>query len=130
MVELGVRAVIKNKKDKFLLVRAARGIHKGKWSLPGGKVNFKESSNDAIEREIKEELNIEFEPKFLTYREDIELDPSQDYLTLFFTGTAKGEININPDEIQEYNYFSLDEVRYYSQEIVAQHKEILLSYGT
>ncbi len=30
-----------------------------KWEFPGGKLEFQESENDCIKREIKEELNIE-----------------------------------------------------------------------
>ncbi len=31
------------------------------WVVPGGHVNFKESSKDCIEREVKEEINVEVE---------------------------------------------------------------------
>ncbi len=29
------------------------------WTLPGGKIEFGESSGDALEREVKEEVNLE-----------------------------------------------------------------------
>ena len=54
-----VAAVIRNKK-KFLI--AKRGLSQSfpsKWEFPGGKVEKDESFQDALIREIKEELSVE-----------------------------------------------------------------------
>lgn len=40
------------KNNKILFVKE----HKGKWELPGGRILFGESPEDALRREIKEEL--------------------------------------------------------------------------
>jgi len=126
MVELGVRAIIRNSTG-ILLVKSVRGLKQGTWSLHGGKVNFKERPEDAIKREIKEELSLEFDPVFVTYKEDLDLSPSQDYLTLFFAGKVIGEVRYKPDEIKEYKYFPLYEIRSSSLEISLGHKDILLA---
>ena len=47
------------KEGQILLAR--RGSHKhlaGKWELPGGKIESGESAENALERELKEELGI------------------------------------------------------------------------
>ena len=44
--------------DKFLIAQRANGKFKGLWEFPGGKVESGESDERAIEREIKEELDI------------------------------------------------------------------------
>lgn len=49
--------------NKFLITKRAKGELKGLWEFPGGKVEKDESSFAAIEREIKEELNIEILPQ-------------------------------------------------------------------
>ena len=53
-----VAAIIK-KDNHFLIVQRNRKKHLGlKWEFPGGKVQEKETFEEALSREIKEELNI------------------------------------------------------------------------
>ena len=53
-----VAAIIK-KDNHFLIVKRNRKKHLGlKWEFPGGKVQENETFEDALIREIKEELNI------------------------------------------------------------------------
>ena len=53
-----VAAIIK-KDNHFLIVQRNRKKHLGlKWEFPGGKVQENETFEEALSREIKEELNI------------------------------------------------------------------------
>tara|TARA_Y100000590_G_scaffold409246_1_gene501264 strand:+ start:1824 stop:2201 length:378 start_codon:yes stop_codon:yes gene_type:complete len=53
-----VAAVIKIN-NKYLIVQRNRKKHMGlKWEFPGGKVEENETFEEALSREIKEELNI------------------------------------------------------------------------
>ena len=53
-------AVIINGNDQILISRRSAEQHQGnKWEFPGGKVETDESSQEALRREIKEELGIE-----------------------------------------------------------------------
>lgn len=57
------------KDNKILIARRSTGNEKvfGKWEFPGGKVEFGETEYGAIEREIKEEFEIDIKAvKFLT----------------------------------------------------------------
>ena len=55
-------AVIINKDDEILISRRSSDQHQGdKWEFPGGKVEDNETSQEALRREIKEELGIELQ---------------------------------------------------------------------
>jgi len=49
------------KDNKVLLIKRAKSPYKGKWSLPGGKLENNEFAKTACIREIKEEINLETE---------------------------------------------------------------------
>lgn len=53
-------AIIINRQDEILISRRSAEQHQGnKWEFPGGKVEAGESSQEALCRELKEELGIE-----------------------------------------------------------------------
>ncbi|MCU0456482.1 MAG: NUDIX domain-containing protein, partial [Bacteroidales bacterium] len=51
-------AVIRNEDNEVLVVqRGEKTDHPFKWEFPGGKVDNKESDEDCLNREIKQELS-------------------------------------------------------------------------
>lgn len=61
-----VAAVIRNS-DKVFATARGYGEFKGKWEFPGGKIEKDETPQQALIREIKEELNINIKvKKFIT----------------------------------------------------------------
>jgi len=63
-IGVGVFALVKNSEGKIILTKAKSSEKKGKdyegiWSMPGGTVEFGETCEDALRREIKEELGID-----------------------------------------------------------------------
>lgn len=75
MIEV-VAAIIRNKENKILI--AQRNLKKsqgGLWEFPGGKIEKGETREDAIVREIKEELDMDicvdgyFDEKVFEYLE-------------------------------------------------------------
>jgi len=53
-----VEAVIR-RSDRVLLVKPSRGYNKDSWTLPGGFLVYSETPKSAVEREVKEEINVE-----------------------------------------------------------------------
>ena len=59
MKSTNVVAAIIKKDDQYLIVQRNKNKHLGlKWEFPGGKVNKNENFEEALKREIQEELNI------------------------------------------------------------------------
>lgn len=61
-IMVAVGAVIRDKKGRILLVKHRQqkgGFWQGKWICPGGKLELGETVEEGIEREVKEETNLE-----------------------------------------------------------------------
>ena len=64
-----VVAALIEKRGKYLIARRSTGDENvlGKWEFPGGKVQYGETEEHAIEREIKEEFEMDIKAiRFLT----------------------------------------------------------------
>lgn len=56
--ELCVGAVIR-RDGALLLIKRGRGVAVGKWSIPGGRVEFGETLTAAVQREVLEETGLQ-----------------------------------------------------------------------
>ncbi|NOT26105.1 MAG: 8-oxo-dGTP diphosphatase MutT [Acidobacteria bacterium] len=60
---IAVVAAIIEDTDRFLLTRRQAGVHlAGLWEFPGGKIDPGETPTGALQRELREELDVEVEP--------------------------------------------------------------------
>ncbi len=57
-----VGAVVHDTAGRLLLVRRGHDPHRGRWSLPGGRVEWGESPEEAVEREVREETGLLVRP--------------------------------------------------------------------
>lgn len=102
-----VADIVFTNKNKVLLVQQRKQSAFGLWSYPGGRVEENETLEEAIIREVKEELNTNINKlkPFKTY----ELTTSQGPLDInTFIGNIDGEISLNKDELIDYRWFSLE----------------------
>ena len=53
------------KEDRVLLVKRKNPPSQGKWSIPGGVVEYGESLNDAVKRELLEETGLNVTPLYI-----------------------------------------------------------------
>ena len=112
---LAVRAIILNEINQALfLKRSSESTYGDMWCFPGGKIDFGQTAEEAIVREIREETSLNCQSsRFIFYRDGLPQKPDdQHYLTLYFYCQVKGTINLNkestryawlgPKEIEEY----------------------------
>jgi ADP-ribose pyrophosphatase len=113
-IGVGCGALIVNDKGETLLLkRIGDRIDSGTWSKPGGKVEFGETAQDAIKREIREELGVEIELlDYLGFTNQINSPGSPgthwvaiSYLARITSGEPK---NMEPDKHEELRWFPLD----------------------
>lgn len=94
--KLVVGILVRNR-NKFLLARETLEGGKDYWIVPGGKVEFGESIEDAAKREIEEETGIKAKKlKFIVYKEAV--FPRYNYHTvIFFFETRSTTTKLKPD---------------------------------
>ncbi|MBS1595566.1 MAG: NUDIX domain-containing protein [Bacteroidetes bacterium] len=110
-IGVGVGGIIVNDEHKILLLLRNKNPEKGCWSIPGGRVEFGEDVEDAIKREVKEELNISVEiVRLLRVTNHILEDKKVHWLSPAFELKYKsGELmNCEPDSHSTFKWFSLD----------------------
>jgi 8-oxo-dGTP diphosphatase len=96
---LAVRVVIENSEGAVLALRRGDGNFAGFWNLPGGKVEFGQSLEAALRREVAEETGLAVgEPAFLFFLETLPT-PSlpTHYLTFYFHCRADAEPVLNDE---------------------------------
>ncbi|MDQ1910463.1 NUDIX domain-containing protein [Paenibacillus sp. GD4] len=92
---IGVGAVIVNERQEVLLVLRNRQPEKGTWSIPGGKVDLYERLEDAVKREILEEVDLKIEVvRLLCMAETIRPESEEHWVSALYeakvlSGTAR-----------------------------------------
>ena len=78
---------------RLLLVKRRRAPEAGCWSLPGGKVDFGERVEDAIRREIAEEIGVDdrVDAAAGRGRDDRPRRPALGFADLSRRGSSRGE---------------------------------------
>jgi ADP-ribose pyrophosphatase len=101
------------REDKVLLVLRRRPPEADCWSLPGGRVEFMERVEDALKRELKEELGIDVAIDSLLCVTD-QIIPSESIHWLapaYRVRTLSGEPrNLEPGKTAAVEWFSLSQL--------------------
>ena len=110
-----VLAVIE-KDNQFLFTKRVDKYapYNGKWQLPGGGVEFGEIPKDALQREIREELDVEVtDIKLIPYIDTRVRDTWQGFFFSYHCRLTNPNaiIHLN-EEASEYRWFTREELDY------------------
>lgn len=113
ILQVGVKILLRNSEGKYLLVKRDPQKYPGikeLWDLPGGRINPGTSLLENLRRELKEEVNMDFEGKpILVAAQDI-LGVDRHIVRLTYKGEAAGEPKLIADEHTELGWFTVEEI--------------------
>ncbi len=119
-----VGAIIEDK-GKILLIKRNREPFKDYWGLPGGHIDGEETTEHAIIREVKEETNLDFKPKFFTNAEESFEEIKWHAFVFFFKGKFKGKIRLSKEHTG-FGWFTKDQIK--RMDLAFNHKKVLDEY--
>ncbi|MCX8175655.1 MAG: NUDIX hydrolase [Candidatus Bathyarchaeota archaeon] len=95
---LAVDAVVRFK-DGFVFVKRGKDPYKGWWALPGGVVEYGETVEEAVKREVKEETGLDVKiVKLLGVYSKPDRDPRGHYISIVYLVEAvSGRIKASSD---------------------------------
>lgn len=128
VLQVGVKLLIKNKDNQYLLVRRSREKYpevEGRWDIVGGRINPGTTLLENLRREIKEETSLELigTPKLIR-AQDIIPNPERHIVRLTYVGEAEGEIKLDITENDAYKWYdrkeleNLEDVNIYFKELI------------
>lgn len=121
--------VVLEKDGKILLLKRKVEPEMGKWCLPGGHIDFGETPEETVKREVKEETGLDADDfKLICYQTEMGeyKGTEQHYVAFFFSGKASGEEQPCPDEVEEIKWFALEEAM--KIDLAFSHNEVLEKY--
>ncbi len=111
-VGVGMAAFVCNQ-GKFIFQKRQGAHGANTWAPPGGKLDFGESPEQGIAREVKEETDLEINNiTYIGYMNDVFLEDGLHYITLWFCATSQNQnaVITEPEKCLEQKWFGLNEI--------------------
>jgi len=108
-IRRGAIGIIRRQGRYLFIQRSAQVIRGGYWCFPGGHVEPGETSRQAVQRELKEELGIVVEPAQRLGA--VRLVEHGYVLVVWRVTHIEGEITPAPEEIASFRWTSAEDIR-------------------
>ena len=122
-------AIIEFPNNKILLIKRGTRVFRGYWALPGGRAEPRETVEETVVREVKEEtgLNVEILKKIGEYHEKgvnggIEYNYSP---TCFLVKPKTDKIIRQEEEIEKIELFDIDNI---PERLAFKHSKMIEDY--
>jgi len=130
-IGVGVGTAILNEEGKLFITKRGKESknERGKWEFPGGSVEFGETFEQAIKREVKEEHGIEIEIiELLGICDHIIPNEHQHWVSPTYICKIKKGIPqiIEPDKCEDIGWFTIEEAEKLPLSIVTKYDISLL----
>ena len=129
MVKATVLAIIsrmENGEEKILLTKRNIPPFQDQWCLPGGHIDPNEKAKDAIIREVKEEVGLDYTPTFFQCFDEIIPAENIHAVVLAYTGGAQGEIQVDEAEVKDFKWVSVIDAL--TENLAFEHRSVLKKY--
>jgi len=115
ILQVGVKAFLKNKDGKYLFLRRNTEKYKtvqGTWDIVGGRIEPGTSLLENLKREVREETQLEIisTPRLICAQDILRL-PEKHVVRLTYTADTEGNPVLDTSENIEYKWLTLDEIR-------------------
>lgn len=110
-----VRLIIPDPDGRVLILkRSNTGYAEGTWCLPGGKIDYGQTVEETVAKELMEETSLVCTfSRFLFYQDSLPLVQGKMHcINLYFECTVKGDIILN-EESSEYISIGLEDMDKY-----------------
>lgn len=112
-----------SKENKILLIKRNNEPFKGSWAIPGGYIDWDETAEEALKREVKEETGLDVtEITFFDVYSDPKRDPRQN-ITLVYQIETDGEPKAGDDakELKWFDFHNLPELAFDHEKIIENY---------
>lgn len=109
-----VHTLILNDKNEVLVLKrsAHESVYPNVWDIPGGTLEDGEDPRVGAQREIREETGLTVNDlNLFAYTSNVDVSKDTQFIRLIFVASsAGGEVKLNPDEHQEYQWISMEQI--------------------
>ncbi|MEI7673666.1 MAG: NUDIX hydrolase, partial [Deltaproteobacteria bacterium] len=119
---VAVRIIVMDRNGCILLLKRANSKYgEGQWCLPGGKLDYGDTPECTVEKELSEETSlVSNNIEFLFYQNSLPIQPGKMHcVNLYFRCTATGDVRLN-EENSEFVWVTPEDVGQYQPVFGAQ----------
>ncbi len=110
------------KDNKVLLIKRGTQPDRGFWAVPGGYVNWNESVEDSVRREVKEETNLDVKQlKLIGVYSSPKRHPKQLINITYLVGVSDGRLK-HGDDALDAKWVKLEDL---PDKLALDHREII-----